>query len=80
MLDDVIENLSKNFRQELEELHTNENDELSIDRMQYLKNALQAMQRRDKVRQDIDETEKLSTGNRNRNIDVANLLDFVRKY
>ena len=65
IVDDVIQNLSKNFRKELEELQTKE-DDLPMDRIQYLKSTLQAMQRRVKLLQDIDETKKLSTGNTNR--------------
>lgn len=70
ILDDTIKNLSKNFRKELEELQTKENDDLSIDRIQYLRNTLQVMQKREKLIQDMDETKKLSTGKTNRLIDV----------
>ena len=76
MLDDVIRNLSKNFRKELEELQTKEIDDLSVDRMQYLKSVLPAMQRREKLLQDMDETKKLSTGNTDRLIDVSSLSEF----
>lgn len=59
IVDDVLRNLRKTFRKELEE------DDLSIDRIQYLKSTLQAMEKREKLLEDIDETKKLSTGNTN---------------
>ncbi|CAF1329319.1 unnamed protein product [Adineta steineri] len=57
IIDNVIKNLSLNYTKEFDQLKTNEN---SIERIQYLKTILQTMKKRDKILQDIHETNKLS--------------------
>ncbi|CAF1266472.1 unnamed protein product [Adineta steineri] len=62
IIDNVIKNLSLNYTKEFDQLKTNEN---SIERIQYLKTILQTMKKRDKILQDIHETNKLSNESNN---------------
>ena len=68
MIDDMMKNLTINFRKELERYQTHEHD-ISMDRIQYLKSTLQAMQRREQLLEDIDQTNKLLNGNYRYDID-----------
>jgi len=61
IIDNVIKHLSINYKNELDQLQINENEN-SIERIQYLKTTLQTMKIREKILQDIDETKKLSNG------------------
>jgi hypothetical protein len=61
IIDNVIKRLSINYKKELDQLRNNENDN-SIDRIKYLQTILQTMKIRDKILQDIHETNKLSKG------------------
>jgi hypothetical protein len=61
IIDNVIKSLAINYRNEFDQLQNNENEN-SMDRIQYLKMVLQAMKIREKLLQDIDETTKLSNG------------------
>ncbi|CAF5095693.1 unnamed protein product [Rotaria magnacalcarata] len=61
IMKNVIERLSINYKKELDQLKINENDS-PIERIQYLKTILQTMKFREKILQDIDETQKLSNG------------------
>jgi len=61
IIDNVIKSLAINYRNEFDQLQNNENEN-SMDRIQYLKIVLQAMKIREKLLQDIDETIKLSNG------------------
>jgi len=58
IIDNVIKRLSINYKKELDQLQINENE----DRSQYLKTILQTMKKREKILQDINETNKLSNG------------------
>ena len=60
IIDNAIKYLSINYKKELDQLELNEN---SMERMHYLKTTLQTMNKREKILQDINETNKLSHGN-----------------
>lgn len=64
IIDNIIKRLSIDFKNEFNQLQNNENEN-SIDRIQYLKTTLHTMNIRDKILQDIDETKKLSNGKKN---------------
>jgi hypothetical protein len=59
IIDNVINNLSINYRKEFEQLKANDN---SIERIEYLKMVLKSIKQRDNILHDIDETIKLSNG------------------
>jgi hypothetical protein len=59
IIDNVIKHLSINYKKEFDQLQLNEN---SMERIQYLKTTLQSMNKREKILQDINETNKLSHG------------------
>lgn len=60
-INNVIKRLTMNYRKELDQLSVNEN-ESTIERIQYLKTILKSMNLREKILQDISETEKFSNG------------------
>lgn len=62
IINNIIKHLSKDYKNEFNQLQNNENEN-SIERIQYLKTTIQTMNIRDKILQDIDETNKLSNGN-----------------
>jgi hypothetical protein len=62
IIDNAIKYLSINYKKEFDQLELNEN---SMERMHYLKTTLQTMNKREKILQDINETKKLSHGNKN---------------
>lgn len=61
IIDNIIKRLSINYKKELDQLQVNENENV-IERIQYLKTAVKTMKLREKILQDIDETNKLSNG------------------
>jgi hypothetical protein len=61
-VEQIIQQLSNNYRQELEQLQTQYVDESSAERIEHLKLTLNVMHSREKLCQDINETTKLSQG------------------
>ncbi|CAF1029609.1 unnamed protein product [Rotaria sordida] len=62
IIDNIIKRLTINYKKELDQLQINENEN-TIERIQYLKKILQTMKLREKLLQDIDETKTLSNEN-----------------
>ena len=60
-IDHVIQRISNNYKTELQQLQEGEN-ETSMERMKYLQTTLKSMNLREKVLQDLQETNKLSHG------------------
>ncbi|CAF3225886.1 unnamed protein product [Rotaria socialis] len=77
IMENVIERLSMNYKKELDQLKINENDS-PIERIQYLKTILQTMKFREKILQDIDETQKLSNENHDDDISQMATDELVR--
>jgi hypothetical protein len=73
-MENVIKRLSINYKKELDQLKINEHDS-PIERIQYLKTILQTMKFREKILQDIDETQKLSNGKTIRLISLKHIND-----
>ncbi len=61
IIDNVIQRLTRNYKIDFEQLQNNENEN-SMERIQYLKTTLQTMKKREQILQDIEETKKLSNG------------------